>query len=518
MEIKLLLLTARNAVIEIKDGGTFHTKVPYTIWINGSEYSQTNRVISSIYGLKPETNYHVELKNQEGTVTGEINFKTKYEFVTLNVKDFGAKGDGIQDDTTFIQAAIMACPKDGRVLLPKGDYLVTSLFLKSNLVMELEKGAQIIAETDRSRYPIYPGLIQGYDEVSEYNLGTWEGNPLPMFTGIITGVGVENVLLYGEGTINGRAAQGDWWENAKIMRGAFRPRLLFLNRCNQITIQGLKFENSPAWNIHPYFSNQLTFLDLNIENPKDSPNTDGIDPESCKDVTIAGVRFSLGDDCIALKSGKIYMGKKYKTPCENITIRQCYMEDGHGAVTVGSEMAGGIKNIHVKECIFHSTDRGLRIKTRRGRGKDAIIDQIVFENIIMEEVMTPFVVNCFYFCDPDGKSEYVQSKEMYPVDDRTPSIKNLVFSNIDCHNSHVAAAYFHGLPEQPIEMIIMENINVTYAKNPKMDVPAMMEDIKPCSKTGVFAANITSLTLKNVSIQGQEGEPYNLHNIEEVIY
>ena len=121
----------------------------------------------------------------------------------------------------------MACPKDGRVLIPKGDYLVTSLFLKSNLVMELEKGAQIIAETDRSRYPIYPGLIQGYDEVSEYNLGTWEGNPLPMFTGIITGVGVENVLLYGEGTINGRAAQGDWWENAKIMRGAFRPRLLF---------------------------------------------------------------------------------------------------------------------------------------------------------------------------------------------------------------------------------------------------------------------------------------------------
>ena len=196
--------------------------------------------------MKPDTNYHVELKNQEGTVTGEINFKTKYEFVTLNVKDFGAKGDGIQDDTTFIQAAIMACPKDGRVLLPKGDYLVTSLFLKSNLVMELEKGAQIIAETDRSRYPIYPGLIQGYDEVSEYNLGTWEGNPLPMFTGIITGVGVENVLLYGEGTINGRAAQGDWWENAKIMRGAFRPRLLFLNRCNQITIQGLKFENSPA--------------------------------------------------------------------------------------------------------------------------------------------------------------------------------------------------------------------------------------------------------------------------------
>lgn len=126
------------------------------------------------------------------------------------------------------------------------------------------------------------------------------------------------------------------------------------------------------------------------------------------------MKFSLGDDCIAVKSGKIYMGKKYKTPSENIHIRQCLMENGHGAVTVGSEMAGGVKNLVVEECRFYDTDRGLRIKTRRGRGKDAVLDQIIFRKIDMDQVMTPFVINCFYFCDPDGKTEFVQSREKMP--------------------------------------------------------------------------------------------------------
>ena len=103
------------------------------------------------------------------------------------------------------------------------------------------------------------------------------------------------------------------------------------------------------------------------------------------------------------------MGKKYKVPSRNIKIRQCLMENGHGAVTIGSEMAAGVKEVTVKDCIFRHTDRGLRIKTRRGRGKDAVLDEIIFENIDMDHVMTPFVANCFYFCDPDGRSEYVQS-------------------------------------------------------------------------------------------------------------
>ena len=120
-----------------------------------------------------------------------------------------------------------------------------------------------------------------------------------------------------------------------------------------------------------------------------------MDPESVNGLEIAGIYFSLGDDCIALKSGKYYMGHKYKVPSQNIEVRQCCMNNGHGAVTIGSEMAAGVKHVHVKDCLFLHTDRGLRIKTRRGRGKDAVVEDICFENIRMDHVLTPFVLNSF---------------------------------------------------------------------------------------------------------------------------
>ncbi len=274
--------------------------------------------------------------------------------------------------------------------------------------------------------------------------------------------------------------------------------------------------NSPSWTLHPFFSDDLRFIGVTVKNPADSPNTDGLDPESCKNVEILGVRFSLGDDCIAVKSGKIYMGKKYKTPCENLNIRQCLMENGHGAVTVGSEMAGGVIHMNVEDCLFRHTDRGLRIKTRRGRGKDAVLDGITFRNLTLDHVMTPLVVNSFYFCDPDGKTEYVQSREPYPVDDRTPSIKRLGFENMECTNCHVAAAFFDGLPEQKIEEIVMKNITVTYAADAKCDVPAMSEGVEKSAKRGMFARNIANLHLENVKIEGQSGEALELIGVDNL--
>lgn len=297
---------------------------------------------------------------------------------------------------------------------------------------------------------------------------------------------------------------------------SFRPRLFFINNCRQITMAGVKVCNSPSWTLHPYFSEDLKLIDLFVSNPADSPNTDGCDPESCKNVDILGVHFSVGDDCIAVKSGKIYMGKKYKTPSENIRIRQCLMEDGHGAVTLGSEMAGGVVNLTVEDCIFRRTDRGLRIKTRRGRGKDAVIDGITFRNLDLDHVMTPLVANSFYFCDPDGHTPYVQSRDLYPVDDRTPSIKKMVFENLECTNCHVAAAFFEGLPEQKIEEIVLKNVSVSYAENPKEDVPAMSETVPRSTKRGLFASNIRKLTLENVKITGQTGEAYEFIGVDEL--
>ena len=321
MEVKLIMKSARNAVIEIADGGIYNTKETYHVLLNGEEVFSTDTVINSLFDLKPQTSYEVSVRTADGTELGTVSFVTAYEFVTLNVRDFGATGDGKQDDTKFIQAAILACPKESRVLIPKGSYRITSLFLKSNLRLELAKGAELIADTDRAAYPKFPGMIESYDEQGEYNLGTWEGNPLPMFAGIITGLDVENVLIYGRGTINGNASKENWWKNPKVMVGAFRPRLFFLSHCQNVTLCGVTFKNSPSWTLHPYFSDNLKFYGLTINNPSDSPNTDGLDPESCKNVDIVGVKFSLGDDCIAVKSGKIYMGKKYSLKASRMKHR-----------------------------------------------------------------------------------------------------------------------------------------------------------------------------------------------------
>ncbi|MDO5415980.1 MAG: glycoside hydrolase family 28 protein [Lachnospiraceae bacterium] len=518
MKLQVIYKNARCAVLECVDGSIFQLDKTFDVYVNGEKVQETDRVIFSVYGLKPQTMYTVELAEGEERIA-EAVFTTDYEFVTLNVKDFGAKGDGENNDTAYIQAAIMACPKDSRVLIPAGTYRITSLFLKDDLKLELEKGAVLSAYTDRTMYPVFPAMIQSYDEEDEYNLGTWEGNPLPMFSGIITGVNVKNAVIYGNGVIEGNAGaeEGNWWNDPKTMNIAFRPRMIFLNHCEHVVMQGITVQNSPSWNIHPYFSDHLRFLDLTVLNPKDSPNTDGLDPESCRDLEIAGVYFSLGDDCIAVKSGKIYMGAKHRRPSEDICIRQCCMRDGHGSVTIGSEMAGGVKNLVVKDCRFLHTDRGLRIKTRRGRGKDAIIEGVLFDHIYMDHVMTPFVANSFYFCDPDGHTEYVRTKEALPVDERTPDIRSLTFRNIQAENCHVAAAYFYGLPERKIGRIEMENVHVTYADEPQKGVPAMMEGVEPMTRLGVYANQVKNLLLKNVTVEGQEGQAFLLENIDSEV-
>ena len=526
MNISLVMNTARSAVIEIADGGRYFTKKPYIVKINGVVYGETDRIITNIHDLKPETTYLVEVcKKGEGAkdceadmgVLGSVEFTTEYEFVTLDVRKFGAKGDGESDDTHFIQAAIMACPKNSRVLIPAGVYRITSLFLKSHLRLELAEGAELRAFNEREKFVKLPPTIESYDETDEYFLGTWEGNPLPMFAAIISGYNVEDVIIYGAGKINGNATKETWWKDPKVMRIAFRPRLFHINGCKNVTLQGITVCNSPSWTLHPFFSDDLKFIGITIQNPSDSPNTDGLDPESCKNIDILGVRFSLGDDCIAIKSGKIYMGRKFKRPTENVLIRQCLMENGHGAVTLGSEIGGGVKNITVQDCLFRHTDRGLRIKTRRGRGEDSVISNILFKDLAVDHVMTPLVVNSFYYCDPDGKTDYVQSRELYPVDERTPVVKKMVFENMTCTNCHVAAAYFEGLPERKIEELELRNISVTYAEHPKKDVPAMSNGVEASVKRGIFARNVAKLVMENVTVEGQIGEEVELIGVDELV-
>lgn len=516
MELVLVTKTSRSVVVELTDSGKYYTKNSYDIYVNDKKYMESNKVVTSIYDLKPDTDYKIEVKYDREEVN-IINVRTDYEFVTLNVREFGAYGDGVHDDTNAIQCAIMSCPPHSRVLVPAGEYKVSSIFLKSNLTLELAKDAVLSAYTEREKFPILPGVIESYDEKEEYNLGSWEGNPLDTFSAIVCGINVENVVITGQGTIEGNTSFENWWKDCKIRNIAWRPRLFFINHCSNVTMHGITVQNSPSWTIHPYFSEHLKFIDISIKNPANSHNTDGLDPESCTDVLVLGTYISVGDDCIAIKSGKIYMAERYQVPTSNMTVRQCCMRDGHGAVTVGSEIAGGVKDVHIKDCLFMNTDRGLRVKTRRGRGKLSVLDDISFEDIDMDNVMTPFVVNSFYFCDPDGKTEYVSTKKALPVDSRTPSIKKLTFKNIKATNCHVAGTYICGLPESKIERLTFENIDFSYADDAKSGVAAMMLGCEEGCKQGMVVSNIKELILKNVHVVGCEGEAIVADNVDEII-
>lgn len=512
MNIKNISVSKRTATFELGGDTPFLYKTKYELYLDGVFISEGRKNVFTINDLTPEREYLLEVR--DGKTACEISFETEGENLRLDVRKFGAAGDGIKDDTLAIQTAILSTPEGETVYIPKGTYMVTSLFLKSHLTVELAKGAVIKGIEDRSKYPILPGFIETTDGKDEHYLGSWEGNPLDSYASIITGINIKNVKFVGEGKIDGNASKNEWWHDAKVRRGAWRPRSIFLNNCEDIVFEGISIENSPSWTVHPFYSKELKFLNLKITNPKDSPNTDGIDPESCENVDIIGVEFSVGDDCIAVKSSKIYMGRKLKRPSKNFNIRNCHMEHGHGGVVIGSEIAGGAKNFLVEKCIFKDTDKGLRIKTRRGRGRDSIIDGIVFDNVQMEGVKVPFVINEFYFCDPDGKTKYVWTKEALPVDERTPEIKNITFKNIRCRGAHYAGAYIYGLPEKKIENLKFKDVEIEFADTDETGEPAMMVGCPSLNKGGLYLYNIKGIDIENLSIEGVSGEKVVLEGVE----
>lgn len=500
--------SSRSLTLELNNKDIYYAKKPFDVYVNGTLYLQQVKTnVFSLFNLNPKTIY--EIKVDQYVYEAETDDET----ASLNVRDFGVKGDGVSDDTNFIQAAIFACPKGGVVTIPAGIYFVRPLFLKSFTTIDLQKGATLLGSTNRHDYPILPAQLIKDDKIV-LELSSWEGVPQPTFASIITGIQVEHAKIIGEGIIDENAQNADWWVNHKVMRGgAYRPKGVFLSHCKHIGLQGVTVTNTPSWNLHPYFSSYIDFIDLKIISPKESPNTDGCDPESCDHVNVIGVDFSVGDDCIAIKSGKYDMGMKYRKPTSDMVVRNCHMAFGHGAVVLGSEMSGGIKNLTVSQCYFEKTDRGLRIKTRRGRGESAVIDGITFENIYMDHVLTPLVMNMYYYCDDDGKTEYVWSKEKHPVDQRTPFLGKFKFKDMICENVHVSAGFFYGLPEQTIKSIELENIKFTYAKDPIADIPAMMSFLDPMTKKGLQFRFVDHVSIKNVDIKGQDGDEILLENV-----
>lgn len=500
MRFHIVYISSVSVCLELENESPYYSKNTFDVCLNGQAVLRDVKTnVFSLFDLKPDTEYTVSVGEDS------VSIRTNAESACISAADFGAVGDGVTDDTPAIQSAIFACPENGRVVIPAGTYYVRPIFLKSNMTLELQKGATLLGDTEPSHYPVLPGEIIDPCTGKEVQISSFEGTPMACHQSLISAYRARNIAIVGEGIIDGNAQNSVWWINPRERREG-RPRLFFCNDCENIVFHGITGRNSAAWNFHPFFSRNISFYDIAVEAPKDSPNTDGSDPESCDGVYYIGVRFSVGDDAIAIKAGKMYMGMKYRTPARDHVIRNCLMEYAHGAVVLGSEMSGGIKDLNVSQCFFDHTDRGLRIKTRRGRGKYAVIDGVEFSNIRMNNVLTPLVINMYYFCDVDGKSEEVQDKSPRPVDDGTPYLGSFTFHDIRCEDYEYAAGYFHGLPEQPIGSVVIENVSFIAKKDAGAGYPAMMCDIAEHSKAGLRFKNVKSVTLKNVTLEGYEGE------------
>ncbi len=494
---RVIFVSSVSACLELEGSAPYYAPQPFEVLLNGEAAGIFSTNVFSLYGLQPDTDYTVTVR--AGEREESLHIRTRKEACALNVRDFGAVGDGVADDTAALQLAIHALPRDGRLVVPAGTYRTGSLFLKSHMTLHLQEGATLLGRTERSAYPVLPATASGRF------YGTWEGQPKPMHAALITAVCAEDVMLVGPGAVDGNAQNSDWWVDVK-KQPIGRPRLVHFSHCREMYLHGVKASNSASWQLHPYYSDCLGFYDVTVTAPKNSPNTDALDPESCDGVEIIGCTFSVGDDCIAIKSGKVEMARLACKPASRHTIRNCLMAFGHGAVVLGSEISGGVKELSVSQCLFRQTDRGLRIKTRRGRGDTCVIDGVEFSNIRMENVLTPIVINMYYRCDPDGDSEYVQTHEALPVDDRTPRLGRFAFRHMTCDDVEVAACYVDALPEQPVEEVTLEDIRFTYKPDAKPGVPAMLTNAEQRCKLGLYFDQVKKVRLNNVTLTGAEGE------------
>lgn len=418
---------------------------------------------------------------------------------TFNIVKYGAKADGLTLNTKSINDAIIACNKKGGgvVVIPAGFWLTGPVELKSNVNLHLQRNA----------------LLQFTKDLSQYQLvaSNWEGLPQMRNQSPLSATNATNIAVTGFGIVDGNGdawrmvkkdklnetqwkklvASGGvlsddkktWYPSDKSLKGSklsnpgvispeknaafyndiknfLRPNLLVFTKCNKVLLEGVTFQNSPAWNLHPLMCENLTVRNVYAKNPWYAQNGDGIDVESCKNVLIENSTFDVGDDGICIKSGRDEAGRKRGRPTENLLVRNCTVYHAHGGFVIGSEMSGGAKNIYVENCTFIGTDIGLRFKTTRGRG--GIVENIFINNINMKDVVGEAILFDMYYAAQDpvplaGEKREAPKVVMLPVTEATPQFRNFYVSNVYCDGAE-KAVFIRGLPEMSIKNIVFNNM------------------------------------------------------------
>ncbi len=448
---------------------------------------------------------------------------------TISIVQFKAIGDGLFLNTKAINDAIDATHKNGGgvVLVPAGLWLTGPIVLKSNVNLHLQTGATLLFTSDFSQY-----------KLEESN---WEGLAQMRNQSPISAVKATNIAITGKGIIDGNGdawrmvkkdklnesqwkklvASGGvlsddkktWYPSEKSLLGSklqnpgvispekspafydsvkdfLRPNLLLLTQCKGILLEGVIFQNSPAWCLHPLMSENITVRNITVKNPWYGQNGDGIDVESCKNVLIENSVFDVGDDALCMKSGRDAAGRARAMPTENVTIRGCTVYASHGGFVIGSEMSGGARNISVTNCSFIGSDIGLRFKTARGRG--GIVENIFINDIYMKDIPGEAILFDMYYMakDPiplEGEKRELPKIEMKAVDETTPVFKNFYISNVYCNGAE-KGIYLRGLPEMHVKNIVLENMVLQ-------------------AKKGIDIQEASGITLRNITIISKETTP-----------
>jgi polygalacturonase len=270
-------------------------------------------------------------------------------------------------------------------------------------------------------------------------------------------------------------------EEWNAIKRFLRPVMISLVNCKNVLLEGVIFQNSPAWNIHPLMCENIILDNVLARNPAYAQNGDALDLESCRNALIVNSKFDAGDDGICIKSGKDKDGRRRGRPCENVVVSGCTVFAGHGGFVVGSEMSGGVKNILVENCQFLGTDVGLRFKSTRGRG--GIVENININNISMTDIKTDAITFNMYY---GGKSvaemladgDNPDNMTKMPVNEETPIFRNINIKNIVCNDAG-RAMEFNGLPEMPIDGITLENVMIQAKKD------AVFSNCRNIKKTNV---------------------------------
>ena len=412
---------------------------------------------------------------------------------TFNILAYGAVGNGIANSSQAIKSAIEACNNagGGRVIVPAGDYLTGPIYLKSNVNLHLEKGSRLLFSTAPKDYlPVVHTR--------------WEGVELMNYSPLIYAYKEKNIAITGEGILDGQASKKNWWRwhgrtkngwqegtphqflpenrpallamgenNTPVNQRVFgeghylRPQFVQPYLCENVLLQGFTITNSPMWILHPVLCQNITIKGVNVDSH--GPNTDGCDPESCKNVLIENCTFNTGDDCIALKSGRNEDGRRINVKAENIVVRNCIMKNGHGGFVIGSEITAGAKNIFVDGCQMDSPHltRAIRIKTNSARG--GVIEQVYMRNIEVGNVVEALLKINLYYEDGEGHGY-------------TPQVKDIWLENVTCKRLRFPL-FMLGYEKSNIAGITLKNI--------------VIEEAKEAS----IIRNVSDITMKNVTIQ-----------------